>query len=243
MSTDTLRLHQYQVSPFAAKVRRALHYKEIPFEVVNYAAADAGKIRKTISASGKTPVLDDNGELVVDSTTILRYLDKKYPTPAIIPADPVLRAHAHIIEDWADESLFFYDLVMRGWPQNIESLKRDVLSHDRGLALWFLQRLIPRFVQKTGQAQGIGRKDPETICAEVAEHFDAIVDLLGETDWILGESLSVADIAVASMCTVIERAEEAAAMMAQRPTLQAWRERVDALTIPPGTAPEDRAIS
>ena len=131
-----LLLHQYEVSPFAAKVRRALRYKGIPFEVKNYAVADAGKIRKTISPTGKTPVLEGETGLVVDSSRILRYLEENFPHPSILPGSPALRAQAHIIEDWADESLFFYDLAMRGWPNNIDWLKRDVLSHDSGVARW-----------------------------------------------------------------------------------------------------------
>ena len=243
MDSPQLLLHQYQVSPYAAKVRRALYYKGIPFEVKNYAVVDGGRIRKTISPTGKTPVLDHGEQRIVDSTAILRYLDAHFPAPPILPAAPALRAQAHVIEDWADESLFFYDLAMRGWDNNIDWLKRDVLSHDRGVVRWLMERLIPKFVQKTGQAQGIGRKDRDTVCAEVTAHFDAIVDLLGTGDWLVGDHLSVADIAVASMCTVIERAEEAAALMAERPQLMAWRERADTLCFPAGTAPEDRAIT
>lgn len=238
-----LLLHQYEVSPFAAKVRRALRYKGLAFEVQNYRVVDAGKIRKTISPTGKTPVLEDETGLVVDSTAILRHLDARYPEPPILPSSPADRARTHIIEDWADESLFFYDLAMRGWPNNIDWLKRDVLSHDSGFMRWLLYRLLDGFVKKTGQAQGVGRKDRDTICSEVAAHFDAIVDMLGDGDWLVGNHLTVADIAVASMCTVIERAEEAAALMQKRSTLQAWRERVDEATFAPGTAPEARATT
>jgi glutathione S-transferase len=243
MATGKLILHQFQVSPFAAKVRRTLYFKGIPFEVVNYAVADAGKIRKTISPSGKTPVLDCGDERIVDSTTILRYLERHFPEPALLPSDSTDRALVHIIEDWADESLFFYDLTMRGWPNNVDWLKRDVLSHDRGVAAWLMGRLVPKFVTKTSQAQGVGRKDRATVCAEMEAHFDALGDLLGESDWLVGRQLTLADIAVASMCTVLERAEEAAQMMAVRPAVRAWRERVDAATFPAGTAPENRAIT
>ncbi len=236
-------LHQYEVSPFAAKVRRALRYKGLDFEVRNYRVVDAGKIRKTISPTGKTPVLEADDGLVVDSTAILRHLEERFPTPPILPADPALRAQAHVIEDWADESLFFYDLAMRGWPNNIDWLKRDVLSHDSGFMRWLLYRLLDGFVRKTGQAQGIGRKTPDTVCREVAAHFDAIVALLGDREWLVGDHLTVADIAVASMCTVIERAEEAAALMRERPALLAWRERVDAATFAPGTPAAARATT
>lgn len=238
-----MRLHQFQVSPFAAKVRRAMRYKGLEFEPVDYAVAEAGKIRRTVSPSGKTPVLEHDGELIVDSTTILRYLDEKFPAPPILPADPALRAQAHIIEDWADESFFQYDLVMRSWPNNVGWLLDDVLSHDSGMARWFFRKVLPGALSKGTKAQGLGRKDAATICREVEAHFDALVDMLGDREWLVGDQLSVADIAVASMCTVIERAEEAAAMMDKRPSVLAWRERVDTATMPPGTAPGDRAIT
>jgi glutathione S-transferase len=237
-----LLVHQFQVSPFAAKVRRTLRYKGLDFEVKNYAIGQSGEIRRTVSPTGKTPVLEHDGKLIVDSTAILRYLDEHFSGPKIIPADPVQRAQAHILEDWADESLFFCDLAMRSWPNNIGWLVSDVLSHDKGFGKWFLTRMLPGAVKKMSHTQGMGRKNRDTVCREVAAHFDAIVVLLSRGDWLVGEALSVADIGVASMCTVIERAEEAAALMAERPVLQAWRERVDSVTYPPGTRAEDRAI-
>jgi glutathione S-transferase len=243
MTASTLLLHQYQVSPFAAKVRRTLYYKGIAFEVKNYAVADGSKVRKTISATGKTPVLEHAGQLIIDSTKILRYLDKAFPQQPILPVDAADRARAHIIEDWADESLFFYDLAMRSWPNNIEWLKRDILSHDRGFMGWILRAAIGSFTKKTGQMQGTGRKDRDTICAEIGHHFDALETILTAQEWLVGDCLSNADIAVASMCTVIERAEEAAAMMAQQPVLSAWRERVDAATFPAETLASERAIT
>ena len=242
MNNSVLLLHQYEVSPFAAKVRRALYYKGIPFEVRNYRVADARLIRRTISPSGKTPVLEHADRLVIDSTTILRYLDEVFPERRIIPQGAAERATAHIIEDWADESLFFYDLTMRSWPNNLDWLKRDVLSHDTGLMRHVLQAAIGKFARKTGEAQGIGRKDRDTVCTEVGAHFDAVEGLLEDGDWLVGDALSVADIAVAAMCTVIERAEEAEQMMTARPVLMAWRNRVDEATFPAGTPALDRAI-
>ena len=238
-----LLLHQFQVSPFAAKVRRALYFKGLEFEVVNYAAADVGRIRRTISPSGKTPVLEHDGNRIVDSTAILRHLEREFPAPPLLPEDPAQRAQVHILEDWADESLFFYDLVMRSWPNNVGWLLEDVLSHDRGVKRWLLSRLLPGALRKGTAAQGLGRKDPATICAEVRDHFDALVALLGEREWLVGEQISLADIAVASMCTVIDRAEEAAAMLRDRTSLMAWLERVNGVTLPPGTSPADAAIT
>ncbi|MEM0954093.1 MAG: glutathione S-transferase family protein [Pseudomonadota bacterium] len=238
-----LQLHQFQISPFAAKVRRALHYKGLDFDPINYAAADMGRIRKTVSRSGKLPVLDHQGSLIVDSTNILRYLETTFPDKPLLPDSPAERSRIHFLEDWADESFFVYDLIMRSWSNNVDWLLRDVLSHDAGVMRWVFERVLPRVLRKNASAQGLGRKSPDEICADVEAHMDALVGLLSEGDWLVGDSISLADIAVASMCTVIERAEEADAMMQSRPLIMAWRERVDALTFPSGTAASARAIT
>jgi glutathione S-transferase len=237
-----LVLHQFEVSPFAAKVRRALRYKQLPFAVRNYAVADAGLIRRTISPSGKTPVLEHEGRLIVDSTAILCHLEERWPAHPIYPADPAERGLALILEDWADESLFFYDLTMRGWPGNVDWLLRDVLSHDRGFKRWLFAKVLPKGIAKMTAAQGLGRKSPATVCAEIARLFDHLVAVLGTREFLVGGTLSVADIAVAAMCTVLARAAEAAALLAERPALGAWLERVDRLTFPADVPAGERAI-
>lgn len=243
MTDPDLLLHQYRISPFAAKVRRGMRYKGIEFRVKNYAMAQAKEIQKTVSPTGKTPVLQHNGQLVVDSTTILRYLDANFPGPKLVPEDPVQRALAHILEDWADESLFFYDLTMRSWPNNIDCLLEELLCDDRGMKKWLLNILIPKGVAKISSTQGIGRKKKETVCQEAEAHFESIDALLVQGNWLVGDQLSVADIAVESMCTVLERAEEADQMMKARPRIMDWRERVDEATLPAGISREQRAVS
>ena len=104
------------------------------------------------------------------------------------------------------------------------------------------RRVIPGALLKQAKAQGLGRKSPKELCHDVARHFDAIVALLEGSEFLVGGKLSIADIAVVSMCTVLDRADEAREMMAARPALVAWRERVDELTLPAGTAPMERAL-
>jgi glutathione S-transferase len=55
---------------------------------------------------GKIPILRD-GELVVpDSSVICAYLEKKYPSPALYPADPADFAKALFLEEYADTAMF-----------------------------------------------------------------------------------------------------------------------------------------
>lgn len=241
MESEQLILHQYQASPFSAKVRRTLYFKGIDFQVQNYGISGAGKIRK-LNPTGKAPVLQHGQQLIPDSTDIIRYLEQLSPDRPVIPADPGLRAAAHIIEDWADESLYFYDLTMRSWPNNLGLLADDLLQEDSGLMKRLFRPLIGKAIVKQASAQGVGRKDKSVVCREASAHFTAIDAMLGEADWLVGDTLSVADVAVASMCAVLERAEEAREMMNALAVLTAWRERVDALTLPANTPPEQRAL-
>lgn len=234
-------IHQYQVSPFSAKVRRVMYYKGIDFDVVNYGLSGAGKIKK-LNARGKAPILEHNGQLIADSTDIIAYLEQLHPEKPVIPTDPIEQAHAHVLEDWADESLYFYDLTMRCWPNNADLLADDLLLEDKGLFAKVLRPLIPKILNKQARTQGVGRKERTAICAEVETHFDAINKIISKTGYLVGDSLTIADISVVSMCTVLARAEEANAMMRDRPTLIDWRNNIDRLTLPADTAEHMKAL-
>jgi glutathione S-transferase len=242
MTTEPgLLLHQYQVSPFAAKVRRCLHYKGIPFEVANYGLSGVGKVRK-LSPAGKAPVLEHDGRMLADSSDIIRHLEECFPDRPVFPSHPRERALAHTLEDWADESLYYYDLTMRSWPGNAQWLADDLVMEDSGLMKRLLHLLAPRIIGKQARDQGTARKPHATVCADVARHFEAINTLVTDRPWLVGEALSIADIAVASMLTVLERAAEAKALMAEQPALLEWLQRVDALSLPRSTLHEDRAL-
>lgn len=242
MSQPSLIIHQYRASPFSAKVRRALHYKGVPFSVVNYGIAGAAKIRK-LNPTGKAPILEHGDRIIPDSTDILRYIEQCFPDKPLFPRDPALLAQAHVLEDWADESLYFYDLTMRCWPHNYDQLAEDLLLEDGPLLRRIFRPLIGKAILKQARAQGIGRKDHGTICREVGAHFQAIDAMVAGRDWLLeGADPTVADIAVVAMCSVLDRTEEGAAAMAALPGLMAWRERMDSISLPPATAPADRVM-
>nr|CAI78760.1 putative glutathione S-transferase [uncultured Gammaproteobacteria bacterium] len=243
MTTDNkLVLHQYQVSPFAAKVRRCLHFKGIAFEVINYGMTGVGKVRK-LSPAGKAPVLEHNGRMIADSSDIVRHVEENFPDKPLYPGQSRTRALAHMFEDWADESLYYYDLTMRSWPNNAKWLADDLVKEDSGAMQYLFRLLVPKIIRKQARDQGTGRKTSDAVCADVARHFEAINTLVSDNAWLAGESLSIADISVVSMLTVLDRATEARNLMATQPALLHWQQRVDALTLPEGTTDNDRALA
>jgi glutathione S-transferase len=228
-------LYQFELSPFCDKVRRILHYKQVPYRVVEVPPSEAAAGRwKAVSPTGKFPVLEDEGERVVDSTDIAHHLERRFPQHPLLPADPEARGRVHVLEDWADESLYFQEMTMRlTWPGNAERWIPALLAAETPLRRRLLAPLLPRIVARTTRAQGLGRKEKDAVLADLARHLDALVGLLGNRSWLVGETITLADVAVFAQLFCIRGATEGEAALAARPTLVAWMERVDDATRTP----------
>lgn len=223
-------LYQFRISPFCDKVRRAMHLKGLGWETVEVPVVPPGRF-KHISPTGKFPAVDFGGTVVVDSTNIITHLDELVPEPRLIPADPKQRADALILEDWADESLYFFDITMRNWPQNRQLFIDDLLHAESGVKRGIIARFIPGALRKVATTQGLGRKTEAQVTAELARHYDCLAARLDGQDWLVGDAISIADIAVRAMVFVLDRTIEGKALTAARPVLAAWCHRVDTATL------------
>ena len=92
-------LYAVVLSPFAARVRIALHIKGLAYDLQ---PPPGGGTRSpeylAINPIGKLPVLmTDEGVAIAESETIIDYLDERYPTPALMPADLAARARMRTI--------------------------------------------------------------------------------------------------------------------------------------------------
>ncbi len=226
----TITLYQYQISPFCDKVRRAMRLKGLTWATVEVPVVPPG-MYKSVSPTGKFPAVDFGGKVVVDSTDIIFHLDTLIETPQLVPADPRQRADALILEDWADESLYFFDLTMRNWPQNRKWFVDDLLHAEKGIKRSVVGAMVPGALKKVAVNQGLGRKDEATVSADLARHYDCLAARLDGRDWLVGDDISIADIAVRSMLFVLDRTVEAKALHEARPALWAWSERVDRATL------------
>jgi glutathione S-transferase len=227
-----ITLYQYEISPFCDKVRRAMHLKGLAYQTVEVLPSKRNA-HKAISPTGKFPAITHNGKTIVDSSDILRYLDELSPSPKLAPDAPRDAAIATILEDWADESLYFYDLTMRNWPHNRAWFIDDLLRYETGLTKSILAKVIPSALGKIAQTQGLGRKSQAVVTADMTMLYRALSDLLGEAEWLCGPRLSGGDLSVFVMLFVLNRTKEGAATLESLPNLKAWYTRVDAATAKP----------
>lgn len=201
-----IRLYQYEISPFCDKVRRALNWKGVDFEVQNVSIARTlrGDLKK-LGPAAKVPVLEVEGECICDSTDIIEYIEKRWPDPPLFPKDGKQRALVHILEDWADESLYFYELTLRfTLPHNQKRWVPAVLNEDGKMMRGIGSKLLPMALKRTAVAQGIGRKSLNSINNDLNRHFRALNDLLSG-DWLVGTHITLADIAVCAQIYCISQ--------------------------------------
>jgi glutathione S-transferase len=185
---------------------------------------------------GKLPALEHNGRIVADSTDAAYYIEAQFPQPAMIPDDPALRGQVHILEDWADESLYFYEMHLRfTTPGNKERNVPRMVENEGGFLRWLLPKVVPGGIAKITASQGIGRKSIEQLLIDVKRHVRAVDDLLTDSEWLVGKQISLADLAVFAMFLALQDADMAAEIIAQFPRVTAWMERIEENTGMPVT--------
>ena len=86
-----LKLYCFPRSGNSREVKIVLAEKNIPFEPVNVhgdkAVKDSPEFKKA-SPAGKVPAIIDGDVYMSEALKINQYLDKKFPKPALMPADP-----------------------------------------------------------------------------------------------------------------------------------------------------------
>lgn len=233
-------LYQYELSPFCDKVRRVLNAKCVDYQVEEISILDTLKGRlKTLSPAAKLPVLDIDGERVADSTDICWFLEARFPEPRLIPADAREQAQMHFLEDWADEALYFHELHLRfTLPHNAERWVPEISRNDGKLIRRMAKFALPRAMAKVTLAQGTGRKPLATLKRDLDRHCRMLNQLLAGSDWLVGSSMTLADISVYTQLACIAGTSEGADVMRGYEGLRNWMARVDAATTKPGGAGE-----
>jgi glutathione S-transferase len=100
-----IELFTSNLSPYAHRVRLALLEKKIDFWHTEIDLSNKPEWFLVIAPLGEVPVIRHEDRFIADSTVILEYLDKVYPTPPLRPKDPAKRAIARFWLRFADERL------------------------------------------------------------------------------------------------------------------------------------------
>ncbi|MCA9771139.1 MAG: glutathione S-transferase family protein, partial [Myxococcales bacterium] len=148
-----IRILGTPVSPYVRKVLVVLERKGIPYEVEPIIPFLGDETFTRRSPLRRIPVLLDGDVTVPDSSVICQYLEERFPTPSILPADLALRARARWWEEYADTKLgevfifhYFVPKIVRpgvlGEPRDEALIARN-LETALPEALDFLETQVP----------------------------------------------------------------------------------------------------
>lgn len=198
----SVELVQFPYSHYNEKARWALDWKAVPHSRRSLLPGPHIPVVKRLSGQEKTPVLCIDGEVIAGSARILDALERRYPEPPLLPADPALRRRALEIQEWFDEevgpcvrrSLF---AVLLGEPGYVCTL----FASQRPLPVRALYRATLPLVGGL-MRRSMGIAGPESLAEAdrvTREAFDLVAKQGGPDRPLVGDAFSVADLTAAAL--------------------------------------------
>jgi glutathione S-transferase len=214
--------------PYTEKVRRALLYKNLPFEFCEPTMTE--DYQRWNPKSGMLPVVHIGDELIEDSTQILYALDARYPDPPLLSSEPFVASQQRQLEDWADESFLWYWMKYRrmiGGGELTLPLKGEAPQTREESPSGPFRRL--RAWLKAG---GTWERPITGLQRELGQRMDDLVNFLGARPFFYADRLSMADLSVFAMLFFMRRdaIPGSARLLAERPSLVAFMARVEEAT-------------
>jgi glutathione S-transferase len=149
---------------------------------------------------GKIPVLDHDGFLLYETGAILRYVDEVFPGPVLQSRDTQQRARMTQAISICDSYLYPHG-VWGIFVERVSKPRRGVTTDEQKVAV-----SLPK----------------ATAC------HAALADILGDRDYLSGDTLTLADLHAAPMLACLAMTDEGRTMMAAHPALLRWWQRMGA---------------
>ena len=164
-------LYGSSLSPFVRKVLAFAAEKgmELELQPVPLGSDDAAFVEA--SPFRKMPGLRDGDFAISDSSAIVHYLEALQPEPALIPRDPKDKARTIWFEEFADTMLAAC-----------------------GGKMFFNRIVAPRFLGRDGDLETAAQAERD----ELPPLLDYLDRTIGDRSWLVGDGLTLADLAVAS---------------------------------------------
>jgi maleylpyruvate isomerase len=136
-------LHGYWRSGAAYRVRIGLHLKGLPFEQRGHdlrTGAQKAEDYTRLNPQGMVPALQIDGAVLTQSPAILEWLEETHPEPALLPADPVGRAHVR-----AMAALVGCDIHPLNNLRVGKALRETFGADQAGIDAWAARWIVPGF--------------------------------------------------------------------------------------------------
>jgi len=205
-SSDKPVLWEIDISHYAEKARWALDYKEVAHVRRSLLPGTHIPIALFLTRGGQPtiPVLQMDGRAIGDSTAIIAALDAKYLDRPLYPSKPDEHERALALEDWFDENLGpharllpFHDLIQE------PDLFAEVAAESVPGPLGKVKPVVGAYARAYTSLRWGANSDEDAKRAReaIVAAFDKLEAELkqGDGEFLVGDSLSVADVTAASL--------------------------------------------
>lgn len=195
-----MTLYQFPFSHFCEKVRWALDYKGLTYQVVNLVPGLHAYTTQKLAPKSSVPILVD-GQPIQDSTQIITHLDQAYPQQSLTPVDPVL---AKTALQWEQELGETVGVPLRQWfyfhllPHRQQSL-RFMLQDAPWFGQLFLRLMYVQIREKMQARMQINAETSRQAERQLACTFDRLDAALLGRQHLVGETFSRADLTAAAL--------------------------------------------
>ena len=241
-SDGMMTVHGLTLSYFTGKLEAYLRVKGIPYR---FAEMDTAAFRRAGRATGvlQMPQIEmADGTWLTDTTAIMADFERRFPSPALSPTDPLTRFASLLLEDYGDEWLWRPALHYRwSFDEDMTLMSAQIarsMLRDVKLPFWIRRQMILRRQRRVYLADdGVTKETIPQIEALYRDTLDAMEAVLLKRPFLMGERPVEADFGFfGSMFRHFSSDPTPAAIMRERaPHVLLWVARLWA------TRPEDIA--
>jgi glutathione S-transferase len=199
-------LYQFPISHYCEKTRWNLDAKGLPYDIENLLPGPHRLVTKRLTKGGRgtVPLLMDKGVVVTDSTDIALHLERTYPsTPALVPTSGPERERVLELETYFDETAgkhvrrWAYAHLFAGNADIAPLMFGDFPAPLRLVGRAMLP-LIKQVIRRQYQLTPPKVEESRVKMLEGLERLER--EIQGDPSrYLVGSSLSIADIAAASL--------------------------------------------
>jgi glutathione S-transferase len=219
-----LVLYEIAWSHFCEKARWCLDFKGVPYTRVAINPYTRRQVT-ALGSSGTVPVLVDEGRVIEGSAAIAAHLEVANPEPPLLPADPSARADVLAIQERCDEELG-PDSRRLAYARALANpnLLRGTLLWSRAPGRWINGVMLRMIEPRLRRRFGIYPDEVERSRGRVRALLDDLQERLSRGPFLVGETLTLADITAVSLMGPLAMIPEFAGDSHFAPILN-WRRR------------------
>jgi len=223
-----LTLYHGRSSVCSVKARLALAEKEVPFEskLMTLRGDQYEPSYMALNPNAVVPTLVHDGQVIIESTVIMHYVNDAFPGPELMPADPIARAKVHMTTKLMDEYVHNCCTVLTFATANRASLQKlspEELEADLAKAPSKSRSEAKRQVVKLGLDAPLV-VDALRVHRKLLDHIDQVMK---HGDFIAGDGYSLADAAATPYLYRLEKLRMSK-LWENRPGVTAWYARMKA---------------